>query len=339
MPSSITNYLDFTKKERRGIFVLLAIIFVLVLLPFFIKNYLPNNNKMVDANLQLQIAQLQITKDTNEARSNYKNSFASNNENRFMDFSPKWKNYASNIKGELFNFDPNTLDVAGWQKLGVSEKTATTILRYTSKGGTFKNAEDISKIWGLTDDMVERLLPYVQISETFAQNTYTNNYKNNYTKREFKKDTNYNKATYNETNGNLKNVGTLLIDINTADTIAWKKLPGIGSKLSERIILYRNKLGGFNSINQIGETYGLADSTFQKIKANLVFKPMELTKININATTVTLLMHPYITKSLANNILQYKAQHGNYTNIVELKKLALMDDATFEKIAPYIEVK
>jgi competence protein ComEA len=338
MPNQINDYLTFTKKERRGIMVLLAIIFLLLLLPYFIQHYLPNKNAIIDTNLQQQIAQLQIVKDTNEARSNYKNNY--NHESRFVDFSPKWKNYASNIKGELFNFNPNTLDVAGWQKLGVSEKTASTIVKYTSKGGAFRTPEDISKIWGLSDDMVERLLPYVQISETNSGNTYTNNYPNNYTKKEYKKDSNFNNATYqNNTTTYSKNIGTLLLDINTADTIAWKKLPGIGSKLSERIILYRNKLGGFNNINQIAETFGLPDSTFQKIKANLVFKPMELAKVNINASTITMLLHPYITKSLANNILQYKAQHGNYTNIEELKKLALMDDATYQKLAPYIEAK
>jgi competence protein ComEA len=338
MPNQINDYLTFTKKERRGIMVLLVLIFMLLLLPYFIQHYLPNKYKMIDTNLQQQIAQLQIVKDTNEARSNYKNNY--NTENRFVDFSPKWKNYASNIKGELFNFDPNTLDVIGWQKLGVSEKTAATIVKYTSKGGSFKSPEDISKIWGLNDDMVERLLPYVQINETNISHTYTNNYSNNYTKKEYKKDSNFNNTPYqNNTTTYTKNVGTLLLDINTADTIAWKKLPGIGSKLSERIVLYRNKLGGFNSVNQIAETFGLPDSTFQKIKANLVFKQIELTKVNINAASLNLLLHPYITKSLANNILQYKAQHGNYTNIEQLKNLALMDDATYLKLLPYIEVK
>jgi competence protein ComEA len=338
MPNQINDYLTFTKKERRGIMVLLGIVFIMLLLPYFIQHYLPNKNKIIDTNLQQQIAQLQIVKDTNEARSNYKNNY--NNENRFVDFSPKWKNYASNIKGELFNFDPNTLDVTGWQKLGVSEKTATTIIKYTSKGGKFRSAEDISKIWGLNDDMVERLLPYVQINETNSSINYTNNYPNNYTKKEYKKDSNFNNTPYqNNTTTYTKNVGTLLLDINTADTLAWKKLPGIGSKLSERIVLYRNKLGGFNSINQIAETFGLPDSTFQKIKANLVFKQIELTKVNINAASLNLLMHPYITKSLANNILQYKAQHGNYTNIEQLKNLALMDDATYLRLQPYIEVK
>ena len=60
-----------------------------------------------------------------------------------------------------------------------------------------------------------------------------------------------------------------IIDVNTADTTAFISLPGIGSKLAARIITFREKLSGFYSVEQIGETYGLPDSTFQKIKQYL----------------------------------------------------------------------
>jgi DNA uptake protein ComE-like DNA-binding protein len=56
------------------------------------------------------------------------------------------------------------------------------------------------------------------------------------------------------------------VDINKSDSSTWMALPGIGVKLSQRIIAFREKLGGFYDINQVGETYGLADSVFQKLK-------------------------------------------------------------------------
>jgi competence protein ComEA len=62
------------------------------------------------------------------------------------------------------------------------------------------------------------------------------------------------------------------IDINTADTAAFISLPGIGSKLANRIISFRTKLGGFNSIEQIKEVYGLRDSVFQIIQPLLICK-------------------------------------------------------------------
>jgi competence ComEA-like helix-hairpin-helix protein len=56
-----------------------------------------------------------------------------------------------------------------------------------------------------------------------------------------------------------------MVDINTADTTTWIALPGIGSKLSQRIVNFREKLGGFYKVEQVGETFGLADSTFKRL--------------------------------------------------------------------------
>ncbi len=61
----------------------------------------------------------------------------------------------------------------------------------------------------------------------------------------------------------------VVIDVNQADTTAFIALPGIGSKLASRIVNFRNKLGGFYSVEQVGETFGLPDSTFQLIKPRL----------------------------------------------------------------------
>ncbi|MBO9571783.1 MAG: helix-hairpin-helix domain-containing protein, partial [Chitinophagaceae bacterium] len=62
------------------------------------------------------------------------------------------------------------------------------------------------------------------------------------------------------------------IDINTADTTAFISLPGIGSKLANRIVSFRSKLGGFNSVEQIRQVYGLRDSVFQLIYPMLTVK-------------------------------------------------------------------
>jgi len=63
-----------------------------------------------------------------------------------------------------------------------------------------------------------------------------------------------------------------LIDINVADTTAFIALPGIGSKLANRIVSFRSKLGGFHSVEQIREVYGLKDSVYQRILPFLTLK-------------------------------------------------------------------
>jgi competence protein ComEA len=336
MKQFVADYLTFTKKERRGIYFLLAMLLMLMLGPkffHFIKSVSAQKN---DSALVNQLAQLSATIDSGSKlkTGNYALEEDVYKGNRFVDFAANQKEYTQNREGDLFIFDPNTLDIAGWQRLGVREKTALTIQNYISKGGRFKVAEDIGKIYGLNTTMVQRLLPYVQIDNTTANTNMGNLYKDS-SSNAYTTNVSEVKNTYTKT---VKTYD-VSIDINTADTTAWKRLPGIGSGLSSRIVNYRNKLGGFIRIAQISETYGLPDSTFQKIKNSLFCNPNGISKVNINATSIEQLKHPYISKAIANNILQYRNQHGKYTSIADLRKLALVDDIWLQKITPYLTVE
>ena len=224
----------------------------------------------------------------------------------------------------MFYFDPNVISVNEWKRLGVRDKTIATILNYTSKGGKFYKPEDLGKIWGFFPNEVERLMPYVQLKE--VQNNYTNNYpaQNNYETKT------YDKPKYIPT----------IIDVNNADTTAYIALPGIGSKLAQRIIVFREKLGGFYKIDQIAETFGLADSTFQKIKPRLTINYKTIKQFNINTATIDeMKLHPYLRYNIANAIVQYRTQHGNFNNIADVKNIMIIDELLFNKISPYITIQ
>ena len=128
-----------------------------------------------------------------------------------------------------------------------------------------------------------------------------------------------------------------MVDINTADTSAFIALPGIGNKLALRIVNFRDKLGGFYSIDQIGETYGLPDSVFRKIKPFLNLETNLVKKFNINtATKDEMKSHPYIKWNLANAIVEYRNQHGNFSSLEDLKKISLITTEVFDKIKFYL---
>lgn len=129
-----------------------------------------------------------------------------------------------------------------------------------------------------------------------------------------------------------------VIDINKADTTVFIALPGIGSKLASRIVAYREQLHGFYAVDQVAETFGLADSTFQRIRPWLVVKEVTIEKININSANVEALKMPYISYNVANAIYQYRIQHGPFTHLNELRKIMLVDEALFNKIAPYLTI-
>jgi len=127
------------------------------------------------------------------------------------------------------------------------------------------------------------------------------------------------------------------VDVNTADTSAFIALPGIGNKLALRIVNFRDKLCGFYSIDQIGETYGLPDSVFRKIKPFLRFETNLVKKFNINtATKEEMKSHPYLKWNLANAIVEYRNQHGAFSSLEDLKKISLITTDIFDKVKFYL---
>lgn len=129
-------------------------------------------------------------------------------------------------------------------------------------------------------------------------------------------------------------------EINTADTSAFIALPGIGSKLAARIVLFREKLGGFYNIEQIREVYGLPDSVYLKILPLLKCEPGNIRKIAINtAEKETLKVHPYIRWNVANAVVAYRSQHGSFNSPDDLSRLENVDEDALKKMMPYISFK
>lgn len=238
----------------------------------------------------------------------------------------KSNHYESNtVKGELFYFDPNTISTSDWKRLGVRDKTIKTIENYLSKGGHFYKPDDLQKIYGFRANDYDRLKSYVKIESKAPR--FNEQYVSSKSKDEKQPAKTY-AARYSA------------IDVNTADTSAFISLPGIGSKLASRIVSFRDKLGGFYSVDQVGETYGLPDSTFQKIKQYLQLPNPTLKKININTATIEeLKAHPYIKYGIANPIIAYRNEHGAFSKIEDVKKVMAVTDEVYNKIVFYLSLQ
>ena len=314
----ISSYFTFTKKERTGTIVLLVLILLCTVLPFLYPFFI-TTTPADGAAFKKEIESLKIKQPDSTNRFTKSNFDEDNYQNYYQ---PAEKNYRNkSFKGELFYFDPNTATAADWQRLGVREKTIATIQNYLSKGGHFYKAEDIGKIWGLHPDEIERLLPYINIAQK----------ENNYPQKNYEQKTSETKI-FDKPKYTISTV-----DVNSGDTTAFIALPGIGSKLAQRIINFRDKLGGFYKTEQVAETFGLADSTFQKIKSRLNISNAPIKQFNINTATVEeMKTHPYIRYNIANAIVQYRTQHGNFENVADIKKIMVVTDEVFNKVAPYL---
>lgn len=313
----VSDYLTFTRKERIGIVVITILILIIIFLPKVALNRKSSKPVPIDTSWAAEIKKLE----KKESETNKSQFSQDDDETASYQYDHSKNNYPERTKGESFNFDPNTLTTEGWKKLGLRDKTIQTIQNYLSKGGHFKKPEDLQKIYGLPNAEYERLAPYIRIDALpDSKITATN-------------------VTLKPENQTAKNFTPhySTVDINTADTTTFIALPGIGSKLAARIVNFREKLGGFYSIEQLGETFGLPDSTFQKIKQYLRLENTTLRKININTATVDeLKSHPYIKWSIANPIVAYRNEHGSFSKLEDIKKVAAVSDEIYNKITPYL---
>jgi competence ComEA-like helix-hairpin-helix protein len=312
----VKDYFTFNKWQRRSLVLCLLIIVACIIWPAWQRRMKPPVAESADQIVLKKVEAL-------VARNAPSDSIAFSENTAEPWRAPQGNNF-TNQAAKLFLFDPNTATADEWLKLGLREKTVQTILNYRSKGGKFRKPEDLLKIYGLPKSQAAALLPYVVIAAPAEIE------KPNYPSEAFTPKATDNKPAY-----------TRQVNINSADTSVWIALPGIGSKLASRIVNFREKLGGFYSIQQVGETYGVPDSTFQKIKSRLVLDdPPAVKRINVNtATADELRMHPYIKWNIANAIVQYRNQHGPYQQVNDLLKIVLVDDAWLKKVSPYLTLQ
>jgi DNA uptake protein ComE-like DNA-binding protein len=211
---------------------------------------------------------------------------------------------------EYFDFDPNHTSRMEWQRLGLKEWQINGIEKYLEKGGRFKDKAGFQKMHVIKEADYESLAPYIQIKNDGMDTPASSN--------------------------NSKNI---IIDINTADSESLKILPGIGPVLSNRIIKYRERLGGFLFKEQLHEVYGIDSAVIRHCYGSIRVADTLIARININICPVSVLgNHPYVSMNVARAIVNYRDQHGPYGQVAEIRKTDLVNDDLYRKIAPYFSI-
>jgi len=128
-----------------------------------------------------------------------------------------------------------------------------------------------------------------------------------------------------------------VVELNTADTTTLKKIPGIGSAFSNRIVKYRNLLGGFYSVSQLAEVYGIDEERYTHLKNWFCVNPELIRKRKVNKLPLdSLSRHPYITYKQAKVIKQLCRQKGKLTGWENLQLLEEFTPYDKERIGPYL---
>lgn len=300
---------SFSRKERQGILFLLLLTGICVVMPALWKRCFPPANE-VNASDSALLAEVAAFR---SVLLRHGKAFRGDD--------------SSGLHIRRFTFDPNTIDTAEWLALGLDKRVIGHIKRYLEKGGRFRTKEDLQKIYGLSAGLYNELQPFIRIGN-----------------RPHTRDTSWRNArykAYGQGKETFRYGGKAPeMDVNTADSAQWESLPGIGPVLASRIVKFRDRLGGFYSISQIGETYGLADSTFNKIQPYLRLGTVSLKKLDLNLTDEkSLAQHPYIRYKLARLIVLYRSNHGPFSRPEGLLGIPLVDDSIYRKIEHYIKTE
>lgn len=314
---------EFNRGERIGVYSLVIVISLLIvvrcLLPFVKVKYsmvqvvpdfeLYKINEEPRRNTELVMEKMPASIGQGKRTEKKQESIKHGQRNKYelRNTSARMKEY------ELFSFDPNTLDSTGFVSLGLSNFVIKNIMKWRSTGAKFTKPKTFSKVFGLSDQKFEVLLPFITIPKH---------------KEKEKRDWNVNSS--------FDQKSTLNINLNSATAQELKKIKGIGEVLSTRIVKYRNMLGGFHNTNQIKEVYGISDSLALALKEQLYISN-EPIKIYVNTLQQdSLTKHPYINWKTAKSLCRYRTHHGNYHSINDLYQVKAIDSNLVLKLKPYL---
>ncbi len=129
-------------------------------------------------------------------------------------------------------------------------------------------------------------------------------------------------------------------EINQADTIQLRQIRGIGEKLSQRIIKYRNKLGGFHTQNQLYEVYGLDSVVINRLLRYSTIDTSLVIKQQINQPLdkvffKELLKHPYLKYEDVKAIFKHHREQGVFQTKKQLIQVLGVKKAN--KLYTYID--
>lgn len=305
----VRDYFTFTRNERKGIVVLLLIIFVLAVankMIFYFEKPARLDEALFDS-AKHELAQFSDSVNLNMQKLKSleyrvaEGSSSGNTRNVDKVKSPITPTSAN----QLFKFDPNKCSDEDLSRLGFSGKQIAAIRKYIATGAVFSNKEDFFKIKIITEKQKTDLASWIEISNSDSKPV-------------------------------LENKKAVALDINSADSIALEQLPGIGKILSKRIIKYRDLLGGFYTKDQLKEVYGLSESTIVQIEKSITINRSGIHKVDVNFGDLSdLSRHPYIKKNLAIKIIKFRSRYGNISDLATLRDSLILTNEEYLKIKPY----
>ena len=223
---------------------------------------------------------------------------------------------------ELFPSDPNTADSTQLLRLGLQPWQVRNIYKYRAAGGIYREPSDFARLYGLTLKQYRQLEPYIRISEDYQPAA-----------RFISKDVTMEERDTMRYPVKLQPQERIVL--NTADTAQLRKVPGIGHYFARKIVEYRERLGGYVSVQQLLEIENFPDTA---VNYFIIPDDTQLRKLNLNRLSLNeLKRHPYISFYQARAIVDYRRLHGPLESLQQLSLSRDFPPEAIRRLAPYVE--
>ncbi|MEM6722932.1 MAG: helix-hairpin-helix domain-containing protein [Bacteroidota bacterium] len=314
---------NFTRVERRGILLLLGLTICFWSLPCMFDLLRPTPDLVDFTDLKLALDSLENQADPAPLQTHRSRKNVSSKSKK-----PKVR----------FGFDPNQIGKDSLLLLGFPEFLADRLIKYRQAGGRFRTPSDLNKLYGLRPELYQSLEPYIEITERPSSPAFAKADTTEYSYPIPSGAESGRMRSESQAPESTKKAIPQQVLINQADAEAFRALYGIGPVLSERIVKFREKLGGFYAVEQVKEVYGLPDSTWQVIEEHLVFDPVPLQQLAINQLDEKgLSKHPYINWKTAKVIVKYRDVNGALRGDSSLMAIHGLEQEFVGRVLPYLD--
>jgi len=225
-----------------------------------------------------------------------------------------------NRKPKIYPFNPSFITDYKGAQLGMSNNEIDRLLKHREDGKYINSVNQFQTVAKVSDSLLATIAPYFKFPDWVTKARVSKNKKQ-------------------KTVVSKLNVSFEIQDLNKATSEELRKINGVGSALSERIIKYRKSLNGFMFDDQLNEVYGLKSEVIILIlkRFSILSKPI-IKKLNVNTATFKEVLHlPYIDYELTKRIFQYRDEVAEIQTIEELKNIEGFPLDKFSRIIVYLE--
>ncbi|KAB1156578.1 ComEA family DNA-binding protein [Flavobacterium luteum] len=220
---------------------------------------------------------------------------------------------------KIYPFNPNFITDFKGYKLGMSTQEIDRLLEFRKSNKYVNSAKEFQAVTKVSDSLLNSISPFFKFPDWVIN------------KKEFKS---FSKQKFD------KKEKIVVLDINQATKEDLKKVYGIGDGLSDRILKEKEKLGGFVTMDQMKDVWGLSPEVVLKLNEYFKIKIMpNIKKININSASIKELMQfSYFSKyQLAKSIVTYRSMNGEIKNTEDLTKIKDFPVEKVNTIVLYLE--